>query len=58
MARVLLVAPSVDATDVGEAWVASQWARRLGERHDVTLLTHRKRGRPSAVDQLPSVEVV
>ena len=58
MARVLLVAPSVDATDVGEAWVASQWARRLGERHDVTLLTHRKRGRPSAVDQLPGVEVV
>ena len=58
MARVLLVAPSVDATDVGEAWVAYQWAHRLGARHDVTLLTHRKRGRPSAVGQLPQVEVV
>lgn len=58
MVRVLLVAPSVDATDVGEAWVAYQWASRLGARHDVTLLTQRKRGRPSAVGQLPGVEVV
>lgn len=58
MARVLLVAPSVDATDVGEAWVAYQWASRLSERHEVTLLTHRKRTRPSARGQLPGVEVV
>lgn len=58
MAKVLLVAPSVDATDVGEAWVAYQWAHRLGERHDVTLLTQRKRGRPSAVGQLQNVEVI
>jgi glycosyltransferase involved in cell wall biosynthesis len=58
MARVLLVAPGVDRGDVGEAWVGFQWASRLGERHDVTLLTHRKRGRASAVDQLPGVEVV
>lgn len=58
MARVLLVAPSVDSTDVGEAWVAYQWASRLSENHEVTLLTHRKRTRPSARGQLPLVEVV
>ncbi|GAA1969414.1 hypothetical protein GCM10009798_32490 [Nocardioides panacihumi] len=58
MARILLVAPGVDRRDVGEAWVGFQWASRLAERHDVTLLTHRKRGRASAVDQLPGVEVV
>ncbi len=56
--RVLLVAPTADGTDVGEAWVAHQWARRLGERHDVTLLTYRKRSRPSVVDSLPHVDVV
>ena len=58
MVSVLLVAPSVDGGDVGEAWVAYQWAKRLGERHRVTLLTHRKRSRPSAIEQLPGVEVV
>lgn len=56
--RILLVAPSCDGTDVGEAWVAFQWARRLSERHDVTLLTYRGRDRPSAVEQLPSTRVV
>lgn len=58
MARILLVAPGVDRGDVGEAWVGFQWASRLGERHEVTLLTHRKRGRDSAVAQLPGVEVI
>ena len=58
MVSVLLVAPSADATDVGEAWVAAQWVRRLGERHRVTLLTHRKRSRASAKEQFPGVEVV
>ncbi|WP_134765941.1 glycosyltransferase family 4 protein [Nocardioides sp. 1609] len=56
--RVLLVAPTTDPTDVGEAWVAAQWAERLGHRHDVTLLTYRKRSRPSAVAALPHVRVV
>jgi glycosyltransferase involved in cell wall biosynthesis len=56
--KVLLVAPTADPTDVGEAWVAHQWADRLGRRHDLTLLTYRKRSRPSVVDALPHVRVV
>ncbi len=56
--RVLLVAPTADPTDVGESWVAYQWAQRLGRCHDVTLLTYRKRSRPSVVGALPHVRVV
>ena len=25
--RVLLVAPTIDGTDIGEAWVGFQWAK-------------------------------
>ncbi len=56
--RLLLVAPSCDGTDVGEAWVAHQWASRLSERHDLTVLTYRGHGRPSAVAQLPRARVI
>ena len=56
--RLLLIAPTVDGTDVGEAWVAFQWVKRLSERHDVTLLTYTKRGRPPASEQLPGCRVV
>lgn len=56
--RVLLVAPTCDGEDVGEAWVAFQWARHLGELHDLTVLTYHKRGHTSASAQLPGVRVV
>lgn len=56
--RIVLIAPACDGTDVGESWVAHQWAEGLGRRHDVTLLTYRKRDRPSAREQLPGVHVV
>lgn len=55
---MLLVAPTVDGTDVGESWVAYQWAQQLMGHCDLTVLTYRKRGRPSARDQLPDVRVV
>lgn len=58
MLKVLMVAPTVDGTDVGEAWVAHQWASNLAQHVDLTLLTYRKRTRPSAVEQLPGVRVV
>lgn len=58
MASVLLIAPGAERNDIGEAWVAFQWASRLANRYDVTLLTHRKRGRPSAKAQLENVEVI
>lgn len=56
--RLLLVAPTVDPDDVGESWVAWQWARHLASRHEVTLLTYRKRGHASVVDRLPATRVV
>lgn len=56
--RLLLVAPTVDPDDVGESWVAWQWAQHLSSRHEVTLLTYRKRGHASVVDRLPAARVV
>ena len=29
MMRLLMIAPACDGEDVGEAWVAFQWARQL-----------------------------
>lgn len=58
MAKVLLVAPTCDADDVGEAWVAHQWATRLADEHDVTLLTYFKRGRRPASERLRGLRVV
>jgi glycosyltransferase involved in cell wall biosynthesis len=56
--RILLVAPTVNSDDVGEAWVAYQWADLLSQRFDVTLLTYRKRGAPSITAQVPRARVV
>jgi len=56
--RILLVAPTVNSGDVGEAWVAYQWADLLSQRFDVTLLTYRKRGAPSITQQVPKARVV
>ena len=58
MAQVLLIAPTCDGDDVGEAWVAFQWASRLARRHDVTVLTYHKRGKRTAAEQLPGVRVI
>lgn len=56
--KLLLVAPTCDGTDVGEAWVAFQWATRLAEQHDVTLLTYHKRGKTPASEQLGNCRVI
>jgi glycosyltransferase involved in cell wall biosynthesis len=58
MVKLLLIAPTCDGEDVGEAWVAYQWARHLAERYDVTLLTYHKRGRRPAAEQLSGLRVV
>ncbi|KRD42984.1 glycosyltransferase [Cellulomonas sp. Root930] len=58
MSRILLIAPTCDGSDIGEAWVAYQWAARLAPRHDVTLLTYHKRGRPPARTQLDGLRIV
>ena len=56
--KLLIVAPTCDGQDVGEAWVAYQWVRRLAERHEVTLLTYHKRGKVPASDQLRGLRVI
>ena len=56
--RLLLIAPCADGNDVGEAWSAHQWAQRLSERHDVTVLTYYKRGHVPPSVQLPKACVV
>src|SRR6185437_6104218 len=58
VARLLLIAPTCDGEDVGEAWVAYQWARGLAERHDVTLMTYNKRGSKPASKQLSGLRVI
>ncbi|WP_235560071.1 glycosyltransferase family 4 protein [Microbacterium sp. Leaf288] len=56
--KLLLVAPTIDSGDVGEAWVAFQWADHLSKRHEVTVLSYRKRGAPEIGPQLPHARVI
>lgn len=56
--KVLLIAPNIDATDVGEAYVAYKWAEALSSRVDLTVLAFQRDGRPDLADQLPGVRVV
>ncbi len=56
--KVLLIAPACDGEDVGEAWVAAQWAIRLAELEDLTLLTTYKRGHRPMSEQLPEARVI
>ena len=58
MLKLLLIAPTCDAQDVGEAWVAYQWAQSLAKRHDVTLLTYYKRNKTPPSQQLTGLRVV
>jgi glycosyltransferase involved in cell wall biosynthesis len=55
---ILMIAPACDGEDVGEAWVAFQWAKLLSERFQLTLLTTYKRGHTPSSRQLPGVRVV
>jgi glycosyltransferase involved in cell wall biosynthesis len=58
LVKLLLIAPTCDGEDVGEAWVAYQWAKLLAARHQVTLLTYYKRGRTPASAQLSGLDVI
>ncbi len=58
VAKILLIAPTCNGEDVGEAWVACEWTRRLAERHEVTLLTYCKRGAKPAAEQLSGIKIV
>ena len=56
--KVLLIAPNIDATDVGEALVAFKWAEALAERVDLTILCFQRPGRADAGAQLPNARVI
>lgn len=56
--KVVMIAPACDGEDIGEAWVAFQWARMLAEQTDLTLLTTYKRGHTPSALQLPGVRVI
>ena len=56
--KVMMIAPACDGEDVGEAWVAFQWANLLSERLDLTLLTTYKRGHTPPARQLSGVRVI
>jgi glycosyltransferase involved in cell wall biosynthesis len=56
--KVLLIAPNVDATDVGEALVAFKWAEALAGLVDLTVLAFQRPGRPDLARQLPGARVV
>jgi len=56
--KVLLIAPNIDATDVGEAFVAFKWADALSRIADVTVLAFQRCGRPDLAGQLPNARVV
>jgi hypothetical protein len=58
MMKVLLIAPNVDATDVGEALMAFKWAEALSQRTHLTVLCFQRPGRPDVAGQLPRAHVV
>lgn len=56
--RVLLIAPHCDGADVGEARSTWQWARRLADQCQMTVLTYNKSGCRSVAEQIPCARVV
>jgi glycosyltransferase involved in cell wall biosynthesis len=56
--KVLLIAPNVDGTDVGEAYVAFKWAEALAQIVDLTVISYERPGRRALCDQLPDARVI
>jgi glycosyltransferase involved in cell wall biosynthesis len=56
--KLLLIAPTCDGQDVGEAWSAYQWVQRMAKRHDVTLLTYHQRDKIPASQQFNGLRVI
>lgn len=56
--KVLLIAPNIDATDVGEAFVAFKWAEALSERVELTVLCFQRPDRAAVAQQLPAAKVI
>jgi glycosyltransferase involved in cell wall biosynthesis len=56
--KVLLIAPNIDGTDVGEAYVAYKWAEALSQMVDLTVLSFQRPERLALADQLAKARVV
>ncbi len=56
--NVLLIAPNIDAKDVGEAFVAYKWSEAISKLVNLTVLTFHRDGRPDPAGQLPHARVV
>lgn len=56
--RLLVVSPYCNGEDIGESRCSFELVSRLADRHDVTLVTCTKRGRPAVTPQLPQARVV
>jgi glycosyltransferase involved in cell wall biosynthesis len=56
--RVLIVAPSLDGTDIGEVEWAFKWTEALSRRAEVTVLATSRIGLPPLAAQLPKARVV
>lgn len=56
--KVLLIAPNVGGTDMGEAYVAFKRAEALACKVDLTLLSFERPGRRALAEQLPGARVV
>jgi glycosyltransferase involved in cell wall biosynthesis len=56
--KLLLIAPNIDGTDVGEAYVAFKWAQALACLTDLTVLSFERPGRAPLAGQLPGARVV
>lgn len=56
--NILLIAPNIDGTDVGEAFIAFKWAEALSLRVSLTVLSFERPGRRPLAEQLPGARVV
>ena len=56
--KVLLIAPNIDGTDVGEAYVAFKWAQALAPIVELTVLSFQRPDRPALSAHLPGARVV
>lgn len=56
--KVLIIAPSLDGTDIGEVNWAYHWVEALSRRAEVTVLASSREGRKPLAEQLPHARVV
>ena len=56
--NILMIAPNIDGTDVGEAFVAFKWAKALAPLVCLTVLSFERPGRTPLATQLPGVRVI